>query len=564
MAVELHVFFHGKLPTKSALNTAMKELGFPVTIKPVRGSIEKQSGFMPMLLRRDVAGVEFDVFEGRANIDESGVDDVDPSYDRTASFRWGGDENEMLCGLCAAAALAKLVNGVVFDEENLMSTGAAIDVARKALGEPEKSKGKREPGTRPADIKRYVKPLLELRSDLVLIDRLLLIRPVRHVLRGALLDRTSDKYSFRIWRYIKPLFSGNGSSLGYGGDVHRALWQVWQPHFQPLLFDVFQKDIFEQVGNLTTFDNFANELADTDRFMETRVIALVLAGQPERAAEYIREIERSDPDFAWLDDYREYLARDISAVCAEFHDREAKAAKELKLGDIWEPSPFPAELPPEKRDQVAEPLFVPTPWIARPPGLLEEAPERAGEVHFAKDTFERNGRIYLLAPLTADEAKERHREGEDYTLVTRLAPNLLLVLDRVTWWDRNQPNPTDAVLKKSRPSQWENIYLWFYSSSHLVWTRFGESVHGGPPHFSSVNVRVRTPHRSLWNCHFDFLESTKSIHDSRSGNRIYTNTPLTSVDIELAACPMPAFGEFEELARRLQALLRTAGYGGFP
>ena len=153
MAVEVHVFFHGKLPTKSALTKAMKELGFPISIKPAAGSLEKQSGFMPMLLRREEAGVEFDVFDGRANIEESGVENIDPSYDRTASFRWGGDENEMICGLCAAAALAKLINGVVFDEENLMSAADAIEMAQNAVGKPEKSKGTREPGTRPADIK---------------------------------------------------------------------------------------------------------------------------------------------------------------------------------------------------------------------------------------------------------------------------------------------------------------------------------------------------------------------------------------------------------------------------
>ena len=32
MAVELHVMFAGKLPTKAALTRAMKELGFPVSI----------------------------------------------------------------------------------------------------------------------------------------------------------------------------------------------------------------------------------------------------------------------------------------------------------------------------------------------------------------------------------------------------------------------------------------------------------------------------------------------------------------------------------------------------
>jgi hypothetical protein len=31
---------------------------------------------------------------------------IEPGFDRSANFRWGGDETEMLAGMCAAA-LAK-------------------------------------------------------------------------------------------------------------------------------------------------------------------------------------------------------------------------------------------------------------------------------------------------------------------------------------------------------------------------------------------------------------------------------------------------------------------------
>src|SRR6266540_3059687 len=66
MSTETHVFFRGKLPTKAALSRAMKELGFPFAIKPATGSLEQQSGFMPMTLRREETGVEFDVFNDRS------------------------------------------------------------------------------------------------------------------------------------------------------------------------------------------------------------------------------------------------------------------------------------------------------------------------------------------------------------------------------------------------------------------------------------------------------------------------------------------------------------------
>src|SRR5882757_3817054 len=169
MSSEINVFFRGKLPTKSTLTRAMKDLGFPFSVAPPGGSLEKQNGFMPMRFRRQETGVEFDVFNGRSDIEDVAGDqfgDVDASFDRSANFRWGGDETEMLAGLCAAAALAKLVNGVVLDDAEgvLLSVDDAIAFARNhldAVKPPEKRRG-----FSAADIKHYLKTLLKQRDDL--------------------------------------------------------------------------------------------------------------------------------------------------------------------------------------------------------------------------------------------------------------------------------------------------------------------------------------------------------------------------------------------------------------
>ena len=140
MANEMHVLFRGPLPKTAALARALRDLDFPVSIPKPTGSLERQKGFMPMRLYREDTGVEFDVFEGRelvAEIAGSQIDDIDPGFDRVSSFRWGGDENEMVCALCGAAALAGLVNGVVADEYNSAMTPAdkAVAYARKALAD---------------------------------------------------------------------------------------------------------------------------------------------------------------------------------------------------------------------------------------------------------------------------------------------------------------------------------------------------------------------------------------------------------------------------------------------
>ena len=109
-------------------------------------------------------------------------------------------------------------------------------------------------GTRPADIKRYLKPLLELRSDLVVVGRLL-IRPVRHLLRGALFERTSDKYRFGVRPYIQPVFR-SPKGCGYG-DLIFGRWEVWQPHFVPLLMDCLATEAFDRWAPVITLDGLA-------------------------------------------------------------------------------------------------------------------------------------------------------------------------------------------------------------------------------------------------------------------------------------------------------------------
>ncbi len=194
MSMESHVMFRGAVPTRAAVNAALRELRFPFSLSG-RGSLEGHHGFMPMKLRREETGVEFDVFDDQELLQQF-AGSIDPAFDRTASLRWGGDENEMLAGLCVAAALARLLKASVFDEaeDTLCDADGAAALARKNLQavadsiEAEKARG-RTRGTRPADIRHYLKPLLKMRPDLALVDRSLVIRPVRHVLRGAFLNR---------------------------------------------------------------------------------------------------------------------------------------------------------------------------------------------------------------------------------------------------------------------------------------------------------------------------------------------------------------------------------------
>src|SRR5262249_16969835 len=132
MSMEIHVLFRGKLPSRRALQNVVRELGFPLSFRPATGSLETQDGYMPMVLGRgDGRGIEFDVFGGRAAVEEV-VKDTDPRLDRIANFRGGSDAQEMMVAFCCAGALARLVDGVVFEpqEGRVFSIDEVIAFAR--------------------------------------------------------------------------------------------------------------------------------------------------------------------------------------------------------------------------------------------------------------------------------------------------------------------------------------------------------------------------------------------------------------------------------------------------
>jgi hypothetical protein len=566
MSMEMHVLFRGKLPSKAALSRTMKEMGFPFSVAPPAGSLEQQSGYMPMRCRRDESGAEFDVFTGRADVEDIAGEhtgNIDPGFDRSANFRWGGDEIEMLASMCASAALAKLVNGVVIEDEEglLLSVDDAVAFAKKHIDLIVKPEDKRR-GTRPADIKRYLKPLLKMRGDLVLVGRLLVVRPVRHLLRGALLDRTSDKYSFRIWRYIQPLY-GFAGSVGVGDAIYDGQFKVWQPHFDSLLADVLQADVFDKLKDMTTLADLAQFVENTglrDKLLTT----LVLAGELDRAADYVARIQRDaaveDDDKTSLKADWDRISSDIEALCTEFHAKEAETVKALKLEHVWEPSPFPVEVPAaERARRTAEPTFSTTPWISRPPLLLGDAPGQPGEICFSKDRLHRDGHVNLLALLTPVEAEERHLAYESYTLTVRLPDGILLLIRRLGR-DRNEPEPIMRYDSEHPP--W--IIIEMHGASHTVqlttWHDW-DDADKSTIELSWINIRERFTYKSVWSYRAHLLENARTLDDYRTEEPSYSNAPITAAEHDLIKYSAPAFGEYKDLVERIRSLLLVTGYG---
>lgn len=605
MSIEMHVLFAGKLPSKAKLARKLKELGFPFSIVPPLGSLEMQEGYMPMRFRRDETGVEFDVFEEREDLTEIAGADLAQKFERSANFRWGGDTTEMVCGTCAGAALAMLVDGVVVNEfsDRPLSPDEAITAARKelaALAPPEKTR-RRDPGTRPADIRRYVKPLLKVRDDLVLIDRWLVVRPVRHLLRGVYFDRAGDPSVFYLHRTIKPLYVSSGSWFGQGGRFGVAGWRVYEPYFQALLEAELAHDAFEHVGKVTTLSEFGTCLeADWNGRHDARtcIVTMLLCGESERAAQYLEQLkerrarstesryqdlleckargevwelqdlmmrelekERREGDSYYLKmrDLFDSFTRDAETFCAQRHAEEASKAKELKLDGIWEPSPFPIELPVAERRQSAEALFSTTPWIAERPSPLMDRPTVPGELRFAIDVGNRED-FKLIAPLTRQEAEERHQRFEKYVLAVRLESGLDFVLKREPLSDPNDPRYRGLIAQMPEDRR---IRLWIALQSGSDLTEalaYPRDDRDAVFELSSVNVSDRKT-EAWWGRHLVLPGEYVGIEKSTPATEQYGYFVPTAAQRDLASFPAPAFGEYSDLVEYLQRMPRLTGYG---
>jgi len=570
MAVYLYVLYPGRLPSKAALKRCFNELGFPLTFDRDVGSLETANGGVPMRLRGEESGFELMTFSivgdpGFAHIK------IDPRLTHCASCRLMPDTEGCAVALCFVAALARLVDGEVYDPQSgeLSTLDKTIAWAREKLEAARQETSR--PSTRQRDVRSYLRSLLKQRSDLALIGRLLFVHPIRHLLRGAYVGQSPYRYQFHLSSSCTPLYDP-GSSTGH--PIEGLEFEVWQPHFDPLLMATLADEIFDQIGRVTTLADFATEQSHRyGRRGFPEITSMVLAGELDRAAAYVEQVERNQIKVGayieeierkrWVEGrakhpartHWESLLKDIEVTSAEHHAREIKTAKAMKLDRFWEPAPFPIELPAARRArEAADPLFLTTPWPARPEWLWQQLPEQAGEVRYAVHFLRRGGVIRLLVALTPEQAEQRHRALERYELVARLPDGLLVVVGRSTPWDRNRPQDC-GVAKPEEPS----IHVVVEGHSHIGFGRIPAGSHHGRAVFESFGANPMTAR--TWEWKLDFDGNIKTLRDDRAGEPVRAKATLTPAERGLATFPKPAFGEYMVLAERLRALLRVTGYG---
>jgi hypothetical protein len=137
MSIELHIFMQdSQVPSRDDWQHAIEQLAFP-TVLDATFDLRRDTGFSPATYKGQPTGFEF-YLEPAADI-LSSYPHIAPMVgvrNMCASFRWGGDLTECAAAISAAAALAKLTDGIYFypDDDLVYRAGEAIEATWRDLG----------------------------------------------------------------------------------------------------------------------------------------------------------------------------------------------------------------------------------------------------------------------------------------------------------------------------------------------------------------------------------------------------------------------------------------------
>lgn len=216
------------------------------------------------------------------------------------------------------------------------------------------------------EIKNIVAPIIDKNSDLTLVGRALVMSPINHVLRGVVFNRTSDANCFEIVLSIMILFNKHDDfNLLIGGDIYPPRKGLWLISNENIIDDVCTKIEQEAIPRLKSiggdFDYTRswqeNVSHGSNRAASGYALCRIAEGNLDAARDLIATSEFAArvwlPHLKRLGLDEKLLAlgnklshEDRLTLAGLLHEWEAYSVEKLKLGKIWERTPFPLETMP--------------------------------------------------------------------------------------------------------------------------------------------------------------------------------------------------------------------------
>jgi hypothetical protein len=213
--------------------------------------------------------------------------------------------------------------------------------------------------TTTAQVRQVLRPLLSRHSDLALVGRFLIIKPVRHILRGVFVDRCGNPNAFVPIKVVDILLPGRHMmTLGWGGQLYKAPYRIWDANNAVAIntmCEMIEYEVLPGLRQIISFGDFVavasekrplSERVSYEAFTGMHMLLAVAHGDFDEA----REIWDSDPQISrYMMSkvpffYTALLSKDRSALAAFLHQWEAQTIATYKLEKFWEPTPFPLEL----------------------------------------------------------------------------------------------------------------------------------------------------------------------------------------------------------------------------
>lgn len=240
-------------------------------------------------------------------------------------------------------------------------------------------------------IKKWTRPLLDADPNLVLVGRWLFLKPVRHILRGLLIDRTSAPEWSRMHYALIPLFEHPHQQMGFRWSNQLDLGRNTDPVFADEFMTKSRDVITEVLSGGETVADFVSQI-ERDRFPSLRglgaydlatfpreyCVILAALGDLDRSAALLAEVTRHEAAYrkqlseAEAERVRrprsssakysikwamgelavlEHLGllkqvvdrRDRVAIGKLLREWERHNARLWGVEHLWEPTPFPVE-----------------------------------------------------------------------------------------------------------------------------------------------------------------------------------------------------------------------------
>lgn len=219
-----------------------------------------------------------------------------------------------------------------------------------------------------SQVKKAVQPLLQRNHDLALVGRLVVLKPVHHILRGVYIDRSSIPDEFMPTWAVVFLFKPEASfSFNWGGRLYNpspGFWDVKNPATPEEMCAAIERVALPILRPIQTIDDFV-AFTSKERFPHgclerdklRKIYVDVARGDFESAREFCPEAVdgATTAKIEWIRETLERIAKTICPLLAAndragltqlLRDCESSSVTSLKLEKYWEPTPFPLELQP--------------------------------------------------------------------------------------------------------------------------------------------------------------------------------------------------------------------------